>query len=62
MGSEMCIRDRFEMMGNPVDVGGGIDEWTTRYRQPITSTAEGFFRLRTTKTYQGEFSSELNPS
>ena len=53
---------KFEMVGNPVDVGGGIEEWTTRYRQPITSTTEGFFRLRTTKTYQGEFSSELNPS
>jgi hypothetical protein len=52
----------FQMVGNPVDVGGGIAEWTVRYSQPISSTEEGFFRLRTSNSYQGEFSSELNPA
>jgi hypothetical protein len=53
---------RFELVGNPVDVGGGIEEWTALYRQPIKATAEGFFRLRTTNAYQGEVSAELSPS
>ena len=52
----------FEVVGAPVDVGGGIDEWTLCHAEPIGDNPRAFFRLRKEIVYQGAFAGKVEPS